>query len=563
MTLHGSRGMIGQCIRSLAAIAVFSAALIWACDVGAQQKEQKSKKTKSSESFDLEFATDNGGILLAVRPARILRNPKLGPIAEMFSTMGNFERNMGFAPKDVEQFIGNLSFNEEEQYRQPNTNMPSSITLTKNIDAEMYGKAVFRNVKKEKLDKTDVLTAKLYGPEDLIYLWQPDPKRIVTGDKESIERLISGRIPERTLLDLRAFDAAKNRDLVLLADETYFKMLDVVLDEVMREIPLLQPLTPVAKNGESAVGSLWVSKNLVKLEVSVKCKDLNGARDANDATKEFIEKMTAILKPLSMLPLNDGPFKEMQETGLKVGTSLLQNAKVKRTGKTVLLTSNFSIKNIKLSNAFEGAILAAREAARRTQAANNGKQMALAFHNYADAHGQFPPAVLIGPKGHKYSWRVAMLPFMEQQALYDKYKFDEPWDSKNNLEVMEMMPPLFRHPNDLPGSTNASYFALTGPGTMFDPEVKKMGFRDILDGTSNTIMFVEAKRDIPWTKPVDIEYDPKEELPKFGGFSDGGMNVAMGDGSIQFFSDKVDAETMHKMIQRNDGQVIDRSKIDR
>ena len=76
------------------------------------------------------------------------------------------------------------------------------------------------------------------------------------------------------------------------------------------------------------------------------------------------------------------------------------------------------------------AVQASREAARRAQCANNLKQIGLAFHNYHDAHKTFPPAYIPDKDGKPmHSWRVLILPYLEQQALYKRYNFDEPWDS--------------------------------------------------------------------------------------------------------------------------------------
>ncbi|MEX2560459.1 MAG: H-X9-DG-CTERM domain-containing protein, partial [Pirellulales bacterium] len=53
---------------------------------------------------------------------------------------------------------------------------------------------------------------------------------------------------------------------------------------------------------------------------------------------------------------------------------------------------------------------------------------------------------------------------------------------------------------------------------------------------SYTIMAVEARRDIPWTKPEDIAYDPDKPLPELGGHFSDGFNVAMMDGSVRFLA---------------------------
>src|SRR4051794_3818491 len=90
------------------------------------------------------------------------------------------------------------------------------------------------------------------------------------------------------------------------------------------------------------------------------------------------------------------------------------------------------------------AVQAAREAARRSQCVNNLKQIGLAMHNYNSAYDVFPPAVITDPDGKPLlSWRVLLLPFLDEQALYEQFKLDEPWDSPNNKPLLSRMPKVF------------------------------------------------------------------------------------------------------------------------
>ena len=74
--------------------------------------------------------------------------------------------------------------------------------------------------------------------------------------------------------------------------------------------------------------------------------------------------------------------------------------------------------------------------------------------------------------------------------------------------------------------------SLVGPGTVFEgPDGVKI--KDITDGTSNTLMIVEAKRTIPWTKPEDLSFDPDKPVPELGGFVEGRFNAGLADGSVQ------------------------------
>jgi hypothetical protein len=204
------------------------------------------------------------------------------------------------------------------------------------------------------------------------------------------------------------------------------------------------------------------------------------------------------------------------------------------------------------------SIAAARQSAQLGQARNNMRMLALAMYNYNNVYQHFPPAVLYGPDGKTpYSWRVAVLPFLEQEALYKQYHFDEPWDGPNNRKLLEKMPAAFRSPTEPAGSknTNASYFVLGGPGTIFDGN-KGTAFKEITDGLANTILLVEAKRDIPWTKPEDILYDPDKPLPELGGYFPGVVNTAFADATVRGLPSNISDKVLRPLITKADGQAV-------
>jgi hypothetical protein len=185
----------------------------------------------------------------------------------------------------------------------------------------------------------------------------------------------------------------------------------------------------------------------------------------------------------------------------------------------------------------------------------NLKKIALAFHNYHDTYKTFPAATQIGPKDVPHSWRVTVLPFLGEIQLYEQYRQDEPWDSQHNKQVLAEMPDVYRCPGDRRDSTNTSYFTMVGPQTVFEGN-KCAKIRDILDGTSNTILVVESKGEVAWTKPEDIPFDPAGSLKKPGGWHLGGFCVAMCDGSARFLPDTIDDQTLRHAIMRADGNVL-------
>ncbi len=249
----------------------------------------------------------------------------------------------------------------------------------------------------------------------------------------------------------------------------------------------------------------------------------------------------------------DGPpeLVKIKSTLVDAAEQLLKTAQVKHEGSTVTIEAQgdgatlLAVAGIALP-----AIQKSRAAASRAQSMNNMKQLAIAMHNYAAAHdGRLPPAVIMGPDGKTpHSWRVELLPYLEQQNLFNMYKMDEPWDSPANKNVSDAVLAIYTAPAGEDGPKNStSYFVLTGKGTMFSGK-EGMKFEEITGGASNTLMIVEAKRNIPWAKPEDIDYDPSKPLPKLGGVFPGGFDAAFADGSVRFLSDNVNEKVLRGMI---------------
>jgi hypothetical protein len=197
-------------------------------------------------------------------------------------------------------------------------------------------------------------------------------------------------------------------------------------------------------------------------------------------------------------------------------------------------------------------------APREFESVNKLKQLGIAMHNYHDIHRHFPPAVVIGPDGKTpHSWRVELLPFLDEKRVYDYYRLNEPWDSPHNKLVLSQMPEVLRSPFADENSTNSGYYALVGQGTLFDGK-KGIRIRDITDGTSATLQLVEAKRDIPWTKPADIPFDPDKPVPQIGGFVKGHFMALCADGRCgTFHFEDFKGDDLKWAIMRNDGHKLD------
>jgi hypothetical protein len=212
------------------------------------------------------------------------------------------------------------------------------------------------------------------------------------------------------------------------------------------------------------------------------------------------------------------------------------------------------------------AILTTRESAQRVQSVNNLKQIGLAIHNFQSSNNRLPADIRDADGKPLLSWRVQLLPFLEQQGLFEALHKDEPWDSAHNKELLEHMPALFKIPGSAqvePGHT--FYRGFSGPHAMFDFQVQRgLNFEDITDGTSNTLVVVEAREGVPWTKPdSDIPFDGDADAlqgndlrPSLGGHFGGGFNALLLDGSVRFIRETLAPQTLRALISRDGGEVI-------
>lgn len=207
-----------------------------------------------------------------------------------------------------------------------------------------------------------------------------------------------------------------------------------------------------------------------------------------------------------------------------------------------------------------------RDAAARMKSTNNMKLVGLAMHNYEATHGHFPlPASLDKDGKPLLSWRVHLLPFLEEDALYKRFRLDEPWDSPHNAKLIPLMPKVFEQPPKAeeagkPGHTH--YQVFVGPGAMFE-HGKKVTVASVKDGLSNTILLAEAREAVPWTKPSDLPFSPDKRLPPLGGRWVGDYFLGLwADGSARAFSLKLPEKTLRMLITHAGGEIIPAGALD-
>ena len=254
-----------------------------------------------------------------------------------------------------------------------------------------------------------------------------------------------------------------------------------------------------------------------------------------------------------------------QIAGLNFADELLADLPVKREGDALAIRAELPpvmTAYVGLSAVSVGLLLPAvqkvRESAARAQTSNNLKQIALAMHSYHDANGTLPPAAIVNKKGKPLlSWRVAVLPYLEQNALYKQFKLDEPWDSENNLPLSKITIKVYTDPR-VPAEPGMTYYKVfVGKDAGFPP-LRGRRLTEITDGTSNTLLAVAAGDPVPWSKPEDFEYDKDKPLPDLSKPFPVVVTAYM-DGSVRVISPEAlrqNKNLLRMLIDPADGMVI-------
>jgi prepilin-type processing-associated H-X9-DG protein len=209
------------------------------------------------------------------------------------------------------------------------------------------------------------------------------------------------------------------------------------------------------------------------------------------------------------------------------------------------------------------AFQAPRTTTRRYLCKCNLKQIGLALHNYHDRYGSFPPAYIADEDGKPmHSWRVLLLPFVEESNLYEEYRFDEPWDGPNNRKLHKQVVSIYRCPSATDNDIMTSYVAVVGPATAW-PGSESTKFKDFSDGASNTIMIVEmANSGIHWMEPRDLHvlkmhpWINAKSSQAISSNHPGGACVLFADGSVRFLPTGFSPDKLKALLTIDGGEEV-------
>jgi type II secretory pathway pseudopilin PulG len=410
-------------------------------------------------------------------------------------------------------------------------------------------------------------TPSLYFPSDSTAL--------VTFESTLQRFLLGGTKPTDSSLHDRLM-AAKNDDLYAAVD---FVPLRPLLNAVMMQNPI-PPQFHYFYTAPDLIKAIELRVNISHAGVTEFVVEANNADDAEKLEQIIIQTVdmfkSEIAKEAEQLLKDPDPVQQaLGRYQQRLMNEITKTYMPTREGSKLFvfhLESDGGPQNVAAVTAVSGilvalllpAVQAAREAARRNTSMNNLKQIMLAMHNYYDSRKSFPAHAGYSADGKPLlSWRVHILPYLEQQALYEQFHLDEPWDSAHNSKLIQRMPDVFLDPSSkmatIDGRTH--YLGVKGADKVFNGTKDGITFGKITDGTSNTVAVLQVNDEsaVPWTKPADWELN--EKSPMIGlanSMHPGTFAAGYCDGSVRMIAEAIDPTMFKALLTIAGGETIPR-----
>lgn len=550
--------MMSSCIR-VTLSAILLTGLISFAGLPASSARAQANAGAFPSAWNNRFVPDDAFAVILASPQELLQNDAFASFpVEMFQVQ--LKTAFGVDPGDISQVKIILGLPDP---RQPAFGIV--LELTQPFDESWVLQAMQADIEPTPIGNVTAHPIAVGPPGTVLH--QVDDKTIVIALSTYLPSMLAAKQGAGPLPTLMAQTPAKPGVNLLLVMESVRSVISPIAIDLARMLPPeFLRLAELPELAESVQLNFVFSGNAAKLDLT-----LTGLDDAavgrtekilTDAIADARNFVPELMRRSMPVPGGSDEMRAAIETYAERLTRQIFNAiATKRAGQHVRLTVESKLgitSGIVIANVMPSIDRILRSLTRQMDSSNNFKMVLLAMHNYHDTYNRFPaPAITDADGKPLLSWRVALLPFLEEQALYQQFRLNEPWDSEHNLPLSKRMPKVFataglRLP---PGQTvvHASVGELIG----LRPK-EPTGLRDFRDGTSNTILILESTLDsaVPWSKPEDVKIDLEDPLAKFIGSPKKSFQVGMGDGSVRRLPDDIDPTMFKAMLTRAGGEVI-------
>jgi hypothetical protein len=532
-------------------------------------KEEKKEVTPAS---DIAYVRPEHYCAVVFRPRRIVELPAVAAQLKdemVLETVKKFP----FDPADVEQFT--LLFQIPEKGAIPFTFAPPTVVLhfVQPIEAKKTVTELARWMRRSAGDAPrksapGSLHAKDSQPSTPpevseiqcagktcyqfpdgsdVLAYSPNPTTLVITVKPTMEKILAGEAPKGPLVDRLKKADADNDIFAALALECY-PDLPASIDQhrskdydpdVFEEVSI-----EVIKSLAGGTATVNLKGDML-LQMSLDAPNAAGAELLEDLTKAFAKFADG-----GLLLFKKGAPAEIQA---KYGPAMLRGAeafaetKVTRTGTQVTVSVKRPAKADEAFASLGEAFKDNTAELRREEEDRRLRAIAAAIRTYEEHNGSLPPHAIEKNGKPLLSWRVAILPQLDELELYQQFHLDELWDSPHNLEVARKIPQVFQSVgSEANGKTRVIVF--TGKGSVFDPD-RKVRLSELRGyPLSQTILCAEAGPDKAefWTRPNDTPFDPENPAAVLGQVPRTGFNACIVDGYARQV--RINSSSLKKMV---------------
>ncbi|MBN2292910.1 MAG: DUF1559 domain-containing protein [Pirellulales bacterium] len=367
---------------------------------------------------------------------------------------------------------------------------------------------------------------------------------LVGGPKDTVERLKVLKPDSRPEIEKAFATTEGSTARVLILPPRHVRR---VIEEMMPELP-----EEIGGGSSKAIsdGFLWAtigfdSPSRLALSALIQSKDQQSAQALLDTWKRIYPRL----------------FDDEDKKGV-FGKPGIPKSKIDKLITVFMpkvdndrLMLEFNTKNggiAKLVDIGRAVYISGQQSAVREGTINICKQLGLAMFEYENEKGSFPADSYNAGGKPLLSWRVHLLPYLGRAEFYKKFHLDEPWDSAHNKKLIAQDPYFFRmQRTSNPGAGLTNFLVPVGSDTVF-PGKKSLRLKDIKN-PSSTILIVEVdeKNAVPWTKPADMQYDPKQPAKGLGQRIPEGFTAVFCDGHVESIPRETNAEKLREMFDRN------------
>lgn len=529
------------------------------CSSSAHAQTTAGNNAKAAKTWSSRFVPDDAFAVILASPQELVQNEVFQSFpVELFRAQ--MKDSFGIDPNDIELAKVVLGLQDDGQPA-----FGIAIEMTRPVELE-----TLLELLQAELEPMEVGELAAYpiaaGPTGTV-LHMIDDKTILFSLPTYLEALVAAGSTRKEGQDAGKLPSLVSKSpvtlgisVMLAADSIRGVVSEMAADQARTMPPELLPLAELPELIDTLHLNAIFDNNSGKLTLTMTGIDEDASEQIDDIVTDGLTDIREMMVNMigQSMPVS-GASDEMQAAvdayATRLTTQIFEAISAKRSGMDVTLVAESEIGiagGTVLANFMFPMQQIIRSLTRQMDSLNNLRMVMLAMHNYHSAYNRLPAPAITSDDGKPLlSWRVAILPFLEEQALYEQFRLDEPWDSEHNLPLSKRLPKVYataglRLP---PGHT--AIHATVGEDIGLRPK-DKTAFRDFLDGLSNTILIIESNADsaVPWSKPADVEIDMKDPLANFIGSPRKSFGVGLGDGAVRRVTDNFDVELFKALLTR-------------